>query len=202
VSERLFLDFDETLFDHIAMLTWLDYTMTRQYGLRPGEFAASIDDHHTQLDDVHRLYRHREHYGLTGLDWSDVSSQIAGMIAEQGLDFCYPDVHPTLSRAAASGLDVGLLTFGDEEYQLFKIAQCRELEGYDFPVYVVHEPKREFLAREFPSGGTLVDDKFPLGLPNTWLHVLIDRAGQFAHTSLGERVLRISSLAELDFAAD
>jgi hypothetical protein len=202
VSERLLFDFDETLFDHIAMLTWLDRTMAEQYGLEPGEFAASIDEHHTQLDEIHRLYRHREHYGMSGLDWVDVSPQIAEMIAEQELDFCYPDVHPVLGRVAASGVDVGLLTFGDEEYQLFKIAQCRELERYNFPIYVVREPKRDFLAREFPGGGTLVDDKFPLGLPETWSHVLIDRGERFARTSLGKRVMRITTLAELNFAPD
>ena len=197
MSERVFLDFDETLFDHIRMLGWLDGVMVSDYGLQPGEFAGTIDTHHDQIDSLHRLYRHRDHYGLSGQRWEEISDEVRERATREGRDFCYPDVHPFLGRLATmSDVDVRLLTFGDKEYQLYKIALCQELVRYNLPVIVVDEPKRDFLAREFPDGGTLVDDKYPLGLPKGWRHMLIDRSGAFATTELDEGVQRIASLRD------
>ncbi|MCA9330491.1 hypothetical protein KC957_00430 [Candidatus Saccharibacteria bacterium] len=198
VSTRRFLDFDETLFDHMSMLAWLDPIMTANYGLKPGQFTAGVDDHHDQIDDVHRLYRHRDHYGLSGLEWEVISAEVRARAIAEDVDFCYPDVHPFLARLASQDVDVRLLTFGDAEYQLYKIGLCRELARYGLPVIVVDEPKADYLEREFPGGGTLTDDKYPLGLPSGWRHELIDRSGRFSGAELGPGVVRISSLDDIE----
>jgi len=198
MKQLIFLDFDETLFDHNAMLVWLDEIMSQKYGARSGAFAEMIDDYHERLDSIHRLYRHREHFETVGRSWAYMSGQVRKLAREQQKDFCYSDTHELLDRLVKhNDLDVRILTFGDSEYQLYKLSMCSELASHGLPVHVVQEPKRDFLAREFPNGGILADDKYPLGLPVSWQHVLVDRTGKFAQTKLQAGVRRVTSLGDV-----
>lgn len=195
--QKVFIDFDETLCDHLAMLSWIDATWEKVYKTPSKHFSGTVDQHHTVIDEIHRLYRHRDHYALSGMVWEEVSVRMSEMIAEEGVDFCYPEVHKALEVLVAAHDDVALLTFGDEEYQLYKIQQCPLLRKLKLPVHVVAEPKRDYLARDFPeTQGVLVDDKQPLGLPINWHHIWVNRSNREAKLTASET--EISDLSKLE----
>lgn len=66
--------------------------------------------------------------------------------------FLYPDVTPQLIDAIHA-----ILTFGNKEYQMFKLSLCPELEGID--CHIVLEPKGAYISRTFPMPTLLIDDK-------------------------------------------
>ena len=196
---KLFLDFDETLFNHQAMLEWMDVVWQDRYGVAAGLFADTINEYHNHVGDGHRLYKHREHFELSGKPWLEVSAEISKLIGDQNQDFCYPEVHKVIKKLTVEHKDLAILTFGDVEYQNYKISHCRVLRALKLPVHVVMEPKRLFLEREFAAQtGVLVDDKHPLNLPNGWTHIWINRELSLkSPTELSDGVWQISSLSQL-----
>lgn len=199
VSKLLFLDFDETLFNHQAMLEWMDEMWQEHYGSEPAIFANTIDQYHTHVSEGHRLYRHREHFELSGKPWQAVSGHMTQLIQEQKQDFCYPEVHEAVERLAQKHETMAILTFGDVEYQNYKINHCRLLARLKLPVHVVSESKRLFLAREFAKQpGILVDDKYPLNLPSHWAHVWLNRDSKLkVPKRLNVTMWQISTLTQL-----
>lgn len=175
-SVKIFLDFDETLFNHHAYMEWAS-DLLEAYGAQPGSYKASVNEFHTQIDETLRLYRHEEHImSVSQRPWSYISGEIHRAIAEGCHDFCYSDVHRFLKNVTEKHNDVRILTYGNGEYQRYKINLCPVISGLKIPVHVVNEPKRQFLADNFTSAnGVLLDDKYPLQLPSNWQHIWINR---------------------------
>lgn len=175
---HIFLDFDETLFNHQAYVGWADNVLADRFNMQPGSYKNTFQGFHQQLEDPHlRLFQHREHAKFaTGRDWSVVSGELENA-RKPSNDYCYDEVHDFLEWVTSQDADVRILTFGDGDYQRYKIRTCSALSRLHIPVHVVHEPKREFLAREFKGidRGVLIDDKSPLNLPNNWHELWIYR---------------------------
>jgi hypothetical protein len=177
----IFLDFDETLFNHYKFLDWLDDKLYEHGHLigGKGSFKDVIDDFHTVLSDkpMHRLYRHEDHMTQTTTQsWRQVANLIKVWLKEQNLDFCYPDAHDLLAWLITQPQDLRILTFGDQTYQHFKIQTCSYLSAKQIPIHVVLEDKAGYLKRHFTDGkGILVDDKYPLNLPANWHHIWLNR---------------------------
>lgn len=175
---HIMVDWDETCFEHYAFLGWLE-----KYAAETGDvdpcLLGTIDQYHDQKGENMRLYRHRDHIAdILGLSWERLSGDVERAVYDHNLDFCYPEVHEFWDWALGQGADVRVLTYGDGEYQRFKLGTCQYLAGLRVPVHVVQEPKGEFLAREFGDAGVsglLVDDKHPLYLPDNWQHARVDR---------------------------
>jgi hypothetical protein len=171
----VFIDFDETLFEHTRFANFLEEklaTTDRSYS-----FLRTLDDFHQVKGDNLRLYDHKSHiFSTFGRSWEFVSGEVTKYINQDVADFCYEDSHEFLDRVVSSGHDVRILTYGDADYQRFKIATCSKLRTLNIPIHVVNEPKRCFIDREFGhSTGFLVDDKYPQNLPVAWTHIHIDR---------------------------
>ncbi len=203
MSKVLFIDFDETLFYHHSYLSWVDGFLARRGHISsPGDYAALIDDFHEPKGENLRLYRHKDHLkAATGQNWSYISGELEKEIKEKGHDFCYGDAHEFLERAAQSGWDARILTYGHGEYQRYKIKTCRVLTGLGIPIHVVREPKREFIKREFSDAtGVLIDDKHSQRLPEGWTHIWITR--QDTHKTDDkpddQNVVRVKSLKEVN----
>jgi hypothetical protein len=197
---HLFLDFDETLFNHSRFLDWVDNFLVEHHQIEPAAFKSQIDAYHVLKAEKLRLYRHEAHIeAVTQRRWSFLSAELEKALKQRKRDFCYPEAHATLKRLVKLPLDIRLLTYGDGAYQRFKLNTCSLLSQLRLPVHVVDEPKRLFLEREFPKvQGILVDDKYPLRLPPNWQHVWINRHGVIAAEKLAANEHIIASLAELD----
>jgi hypothetical protein len=195
---HVFLDFDATLFDTWHFTEWIDDYLVQKHEIVAGAFKDSADDFHTPIDEKHRLYRHAEHVkSVTKRNWSFISAEIEKAWHDRHQDFCYPEVHKTLRELHKLPLDIRILTYGDAEFQRFKLNSCQVLHELRIPIHVVDEPKRLFLEREFAKErGILVDDKHPLQLPTNWLHLWLDRRG-YPETTLAANEKRIISFDQL-----
>lgn len=201
MSKILFVDFDETLFYHYIYLQWVDaFLAKRNIILQPGIYEARVEDFHEVKGENLRIYDHEGHLkSVSKRSWSYVSGEIEKEIHRASHDFCYDDAHDFLERAVQSQWDVRILTYGNGEYQRYKIKTCRILSDFHIPVHVVTEPKKDFLTREFAdTEGVLVDDKQPLHLPKNWKHVWIDRTGTRRKLKEEERVESVKSLDEIE----
>lgn len=93
------------------------------------------------------------------------------------LTLLYPDVWPLLSRpgrVADTSIDIAILTFGNTQYQKLKISSLPPLTP--LPAHITQEPKRDYIARNFPNrAGWLVDDKPNQNLPDGWGEIHLDR---------------------------
>lgn len=199
-SPRLFLDFDQTLFNHHAFADWLDGVFVDSFQTAPGAFTGGFDRYHEMLDNGMRLYHNRAHVEeLTGRRWDEMVPRIDEALEQAGRpDFCYEEVHQALGELTAIAADVRVVTFGQEAYQRYKINTCPVVSR--LPVHVVSEPKRLFLAREFNDGvgGRLVDDRYPLDLPPGWEHIWIDREnGPAAPHRLDDGTWQVGSLSQV-----
>ena len=94
----------------------------------------------------------------TGRSWGLISGELEKEMSQGEYDFCYADAHDFIKRAVASDWDVRILTYGNGEYQRYKIKTCRLLSELRIPVHVVTEPKKDFLRREIgTTEGAVLD---------------------------------------------
>lgn len=193
----VFLDFDETLFHHYLFIEWFDDFAQKKFGVKPGTFAKELDSYHDVIDDTHRIYRHVDHFEqATGKSWSYVSAEVENACHLEGRDFCYDDAHETINWLVENDYKLRILTYGNGDYQRYKIKLCPVIRAHNLPVHVVSQPKRDFLKRNFADHkGILVDDKYPLGIDEPWQHIWIDRKTQACKHI--DKVSRITSLLEL-----
>lgn len=197
----LFVDFDETLFNHMAYLSWVE-DFLEHYGVEKGSFVREIDQFHADLGGNMRLYDHQGHMQkISSRSWSFISGEIEKKLARSPNDCCYEDAHAFIKKAIINN-DVRILTFGNGDYQRFKIKTCTLLSTLNVPIHVVDEPKSIFLNREYGSSqGILIDDKYPLNLPKGWRHIWIARNDLRAKPqALVDGAIKISSLAQYQTA--
>jgi hypothetical protein len=198
---HLFLDFDETLFNHYSYLDWVD-TFLEQYDVPKGAFSEKVEQYHKVIEENLRLYDHNGHMeNVAGRSWSFLSGEIEHMLEEDRPDFCYPEVHEFLRKVKEGGYKPRILTYGNGEYQRYKIRSCRILSEMRLPIHVVNEAKGVFLKREFPEGeGILIDDKGPLNLPANWQHMWIRRKDTLTEPVREDQAIVISDLTQFDAA--
>lgn len=198
---HVFLDFDETLFNHYAYADWIDDVLAKKFGKPPGFFKNHFEGHHEQLvDPLLRIYRHREHFkAVTGRDWDYISGELEYERHQQNRDFCFPDSHELLQWLTGQPYDVRILTFGDGEYQRHKLNTCQVIRRLEIPVHVVREAKRDFLKRSFGDTiGVLIDDKHPLELPANWHEIHVRRQPPLSSPQrINDRIYRVSSLGQV-----
>ncbi len=176
--DYLFLDFDGVLFNYVDMVGWIDDFMVERFTIESGAFAGTLSDYYDSRDaDSHNIYQFRQHIeAISGRSWSFVSGEIDKAIQQKQMDFCFDDVHGTVVQMKNEFPDVRILTYGDGEFQRFKMGLCRKLGQLCVPVHVVSELKADFLRREFTEGkGVIVDDKPLRNLPENWSQVLMCR---------------------------
>lgn len=197
---HVFIDWDETCFEHYKFLGWLE-EFAAETGVLDPRLLETADKYHDQKGENLRLYRHRDHVAdALGLEWEYFSGEVERAVAEQELDFCYPDAHAFLEQAAAGQPEARILTYGDGEYQRFKIGTCQVVRDLRLSVHVVQEPKADFLSRHFGESmvrGVLVDDKHPLHLPPNWAHLWLDREAGLREPQPGQHnTTHISNLIQ------
>ncbi len=203
--DYIFVDFDETLFNHALLNDWVDHMLLSNGHIKQsGDYSKDVDAYHERLTPILRLYRHNDHFkDATQREWAYFAGELKARLRGQVCPFCYEDAHEFLRRAVESGADVRLLSFGDGEYQRFKIGLCAEIRKLDIPIHIVDRPKREFLAEHFGAiRGVLVDDKYPLDLPDNITHILIDRKGIYREQSAHDpRIITVTTLKEIQFSS-
>lgn len=193
-KQLLLVDFDETLFHHLKYIDWVDDFLLRRFNIGPGSFTKELDDFHGIKGENLRLYDHAGHIeSITGKSWAYLSGEIEAELASTKADFCYEDAHEFIDYVHKK-YPTRLLTYGNGEYQRYKVHTCRLLTKLHIPMHVVGEAKASFLARDYPEvkQGVLIDDKGPLRLPSNWTHVWLQRGKS---KSSGDEVV-ISSLGE------
>jgi FMN phosphatase YigB (HAD superfamily) len=199
--DLIFVDFDETLFDHAAMNRWLDGVMAGEGLIEPGAYFDTIGIYHEQLTPILRRYRHADHFSdIVKKDWAYMAGYIKTKVQSQPCQFCYPDSHDFLRRCVSSGVDTRILSFGHGDYQRFKMNMCAVLSELDLPIHIVDAPKTQFLKKHFAhlKKGALVDDKYPLDLPSNITHALIDRGDIYRGRVDDELVVYMRTLNNFD----
>mgnify|MGYP001072850667 CR=1 FL=1 len=200
---KVFVDFDETLFNHYSYLDWAEEFLGR-FGINPGAYNKTVDSFHEHKGENLRLYKHEDHiFAATGKQWSYISGEFEKELFTHNHDFCYADTHAFLDQITASSYDVRLLTYGSGEYQRYKINTCKKLTNLRIPVHVVSQPKRVFLEKNFSDGpGILIDDKYPLHLPSGWVHVWISRKDELSKPEFIKETntIKVSNLQQWDEA--
>lgn len=177
-ASHIFIDFDETLFDWRKYRTWLDDFVATEFGdLKKGEFF----DRYEEFRSDNNVYKHTEHVAeILGVEWPVFKCAVEAKLsnAGQSVHFCFDDAHDFITLLGSrEGIEVALLTFGEEEFQRFKINLCPVTASLS--AHIVSEPKADFLKVNFggETKGFLLDDKTPLNLPDNWEHVWINRRG-------------------------
>jgi hypothetical protein len=197
-----FVDFDETVFNHYAYLEWVD-SFLEQHNVIKGSFSVLVEDFHRFVIKNHRLYDHKGHIEkVTARSWEFLSGEIEKELSAGNHDFCYPEVHKALAAMVTKYPDVRLLTYGNGEYQRFKIKTCRYLSRLHLPIHVVNETKADFLRREFSAGrGVLIDDRYPLNLPENWAHIWVNRGVKLKQPQrINDSVIQVSNLKQFKSA--
>ena len=201
---HVFVDFDKTLFDPRAYERWLDEQLHKM-GLSSkthASFTESINDYHDVFSEtpLMRFYHHAEHIqGVSEKPWDLMSGEIEKLIHQQHKDFCFPDAHELLRWLGKQGYDVRILSFGDGEFQRFKLMICPYLSQNRLPIHVIKQFKKDFLKDNFKdTQGVLIDDRYPLDLPEGWTHIWLDRSKPIKTPKLDEKdIIMISSLAQV-----
>jgi hypothetical protein len=197
--KTVFLDFDETIFNHYDFLKWALGVLDREGLVSEATMLNSIDAYHDEIRPRHRVYGHIKHYKEKGsVDWHHVSGIIARAYPKQECMFCYDDAHILIDHLSKTHNDVRILSFGDEAYQRFKMSFCKKIRDLNIPIHVVTEPKRVYFKTYTQQNQKylLVDDKADLGLAVHVDHAHIDRTKQEERTKKGN-IISVSSLQNL-----
>lgn len=208
--DYLFVDFDETIFNHSRFVSWLDSRLFADGHITSskGTFSTTIDEYHEIVHENPRmrLYHHDEHIReVSGKTWDFMSGVIEAMRRRDKEDFCYQDAHHFIESITNKvDYETSVLTFGDDDYQRFKIQLCDHPKLSELPVLVTDIVKSDFLAQNFPTGeGVLIDDKPGLGLPKNWKHIWLNRDEKLLMPKLlSPRVIQISGLDQAVAALD
>lgn len=147
----LLMDLDRTLFDTELFIDRVWAYMAGRYGLNSQAEKVRAPEYFDTHGDSYD-YRFFDHVRASvGPDF-DKEEFIKGAKRELSGLFLYPD-----ATSDVLNLIDAILTFGNREYQLFKLSLCPELAGIEH--HIVLEPKGAYIARTFAAATVLVDDK-------------------------------------------
>lgn len=178
MNRIVFVDFDRTLFNLDLFIEYIDSFLVTNFEVRPGDYVATISGYYVgTTSQGMRLYDHQSHIQeLTGRSWQFVTQLIQEEIEKKGSNFYYHDSFDFLLKGIHEKQDIRILTFGNKDYQGFKMATNPIFAQLGLKVYIVQESKGHFLQTHFPeSQGILIDDMYPLELPEQWQHILMCR---------------------------
>lgn len=145
------MDLDRTLFDTDRFIEGVWSYAGELYGL-------DIEAERLRAKQFYDMYGNSYDYRFfdhlrdcVGADF-DQEDFVRGAKRALSGQFLYADVTPQV-------IDIihAILTFGNTQYQMFKLSLCPELEGIDY--HIVLEPKGAYISRTFPVPTLLVDDK-------------------------------------------
>lgn len=146
------MDLDRTLFD-----TGLFFERVWSYAAGVYDLDAEVERARSkQFYDMYGVsydYRFFDHLRESvGSDRFDQEGFVRSATSELSGQFLYDDVSAELIE-----LIDGILTFGNRDYQTFKLSLCPELSG--IPSHIVLESKGKYISKNFSSATLLVDDK-------------------------------------------
>lgn len=147
----LLMDLDRTLFDTALFFERVWDHASARYGLDAEAEKAKASQFHRMYGDMYN-YRLFDHLRSSVGPGFEPDSFISGAVSELAGLFVYPDVTPRLMERVDA-----ILTFGDRDEQMFKLALSPALQGVQ--VHAVLEPKGGYISRTFDVPVVLVDDK-------------------------------------------
>jgi len=145
------MDLDRTLFDTRLFFERIWSYAAGLYGLDAETEMKRSKQFYDMYGESYdyRFFDHLRAAVGPGFDQEDFARGAAGKLSGQ---FLYEDVTDELV-----GMIHAILTFGNQEYQTFKLSFCPELSG--IRSHIVLEPKGEYIAKNFAKATLLVDDK-------------------------------------------
>lgn len=183
----LYVDFDRTLFDTQTFFTDLWQWLGDEYGLDGQAEQQRANEFYTMCGTLYD-YDFFTHIDACGLARTDVEQR-----AKQALTgpYLYQDAQYALALRPI------ILTFGNSDYQRFKLSFC---DLADYTTIIIQESKGDYIARHHPRDSvTLVDDKDLIAeLPPQVHFIRIDRTQPRPHTHVRERYDTIASLQYIE----
>jgi hypothetical protein len=145
------MDLDRTLFDTELFFNTVWSYVGGYYGLDDANEKSKAKEYFDAYGDSYD-YRFFDHLRESiGADF-DQEEFVRGAKQELSGTFLYSDVTPEVLEMTHA-----ILTFGNREYQTFKLSLCPELA--DVERHIVLETKGEYISRTFKTPTVLVDDK-------------------------------------------
>lgn len=173
---NIVLDFDRTLFDTTKFSLWFAAQVAKRSGKSPETITQeAAKAYYVYQGDLY-YYDMQAHMGDIFGNQAEAMLDEIQALAKTSENFLFDDVRRTLADLRRYG-KVTILTFGEEQYQKFKISLCSELA--DVPAAIVQSAKGPHLAEQFePSVRCVfVDDKDEHGSLPEWVEFYHLRRG-------------------------
>ena len=169
-DRKLLLDLDRTLFNTPLFIRTLWDWIEKTYGVDAATSRKNMKSYFRYVGDMYD-YDFFRHIAELGINTDDVVRRALHDFKAEV--FIYSDVAAFLKNTM--DIDRAILTFGNDDYQQFKLSFCPELAGMS--VHTTRSYKSEYIKKYWPSTPTiLVDDKLLVGtLPNNTNFIHIDR---------------------------
>jgi hypothetical protein len=172
----LLLDFDRTLF-HTDRF-WADFSrcLCEFTGIDSSQIFLEYEEYVSSKDKL-RYIDYDNLIRRNNINHQDIVKKYKHKLSSN--DYMYEDAKRLIydHQHLSESLDFGILTFGQELFQSFKISLCKELEHTK--AYITLLPKSEFISLYLPGiKGILIDDKIGQNLPRNWTEVNINRKSQ------------------------
>ncbi len=183
------MDLDRTLFDTDKFVKVIWDFAERYYGIDAAAERGKAPDYFTYHNEMYD-YRFFDHLrAATGKKYNKEQFVSAAKTGLPG-GYLYGDV-----TTAVIDLIDAIITFGNQEYQMLKLALCPGLKNIDS--HYLLEPKGPYIARTFKQPSILIDDKRLEGeilAPCTF--VRIDRSGARPETGVITSLRQVPALLE------
>ncbi|MGH7196282.1 MAG: hypothetical protein ACREGJ_00765 [Candidatus Saccharimonadales bacterium] len=173
LKREWYLDLDRTLFDterFVLELFKVAGRIYREKGVRRMRLLTDLPHQIRYVGDL-SYYPFFDHLAEYGVDTQEAKKLLYEALKDN--DFLYKDAHELLDWLESHGIQPHILTFGDKDYQSFKISLAPRLQN--LPVTIVQESKGAFLARQACESAILVDDKLVTDLPEWCTGALLTR---------------------------
>ncbi|PLS80788.1 hypothetical protein CYG49_04145 [Candidatus Saccharibacteria bacterium] len=171
MRKKIFVDLDRTLFDTDVFIAAVWHYLGKKYPIDTEVEKARAKQYYTYDQDLYNYHFFDHIRALAIGDVQTIRFELSLYLREQSL--LYNDTQKGLAALKELG-GATILTFGNEEYQRFKIACVPELAW--LPVEIVQQHKRHFFSENYTQPCILIDDKDLYGqLPSTVEFIKIDR---------------------------
>ncbi|HEV2413034.1 MAG TPA: hypothetical protein VGS28_04520 [Candidatus Saccharimonadales bacterium] len=186
--KRLYLDLDRTLYmtDRALKLVaeeceklWRDKGITAQRLIQEAPRYYSSEDPNALR--THEFFRQMLAYGV---DLRTEGGRLRDSLSKY--DLLFPDARDLLDYVdTLNDLEVKIITFGEEDFQKFKLSLLPRLAKY--PVIITMGEKATYIRRhEKKTPSLIVDDKTNPSLPAWCEGVLLDRTGNTSSKDLDQ----------------